>query len=216
MKSRASTNRCVASRLGERGQLLLEVLIVTTIAAAVIALTAQIVSVSLSGTRSSGVRGEVTSLTSEAFDGVRASATEKWQNLFNLATDGTHYYSTQSAGKWVLSAGDETVTIQGKSYTRYFTISSVSRDLVTRDIETSYNASHDDPSTRQITVTLISNDGATTTTSSEYVPRWRNKACLQTDWGVAGAGPTDCPTTNFGSKTNIDTSTSGSIKILQQ
>jgi hypothetical protein len=197
----------------EKGELLLEILIVTTIAVAVIMLGAQIASVSLRGTRASGERAKAVSLSSETFDAVRAASTEKWQNLTNLTHGGTHYQALQSGGKWALSAGDETVTIDGVGYTRFFTVDDVSRDGTTRDIQTSYVSADNDPSTQYVTVTVTWGSGQSVT-SSEYQTRWRNKACTQTAWSASGAGPSSCPSTNFGSQTNIDaTSVPGSIKL---
>jgi hypothetical protein len=204
------------NRNGERGQLLLEVLFATTVAALVIGIGAQIANVSLRGTKTSGDRNKAMSVSTEVFDAVRAASTEKWQNLYSLTKPATHYNPTQSSGKWVLSAGDGNVTIDGANYTRFFTVDNVSRDLTTRDVETSYNAGHDDPSTQRVTVTVMLPSGDAVV-SSELVTRWRNKACKQTAWSSVGAGPSACPSSSFGSSTSIDTTTvPGSLKLSPQ
>lgn len=205
----------MSMRIHERGQLLLEVLIVTTLAAAVILLGSQITNIALKGTRGSGEQERAGALAAEVFDAVRASSTEKWQNLYQLTKPSAHYYPAQSSGKWVLNAGDETVTIDGIAFTRYFTVDNVSRDSSTRNIEAAYNAANDDPSTQLVTVN-VSWVGGTPLIVSEYVTRWRNKVCVQTAWTGVGAGPATCPATNYGAQTNIDTSVSGQLKLTPQ
>jgi len=199
----------------QKGQLLLEVLFVTAAAALVVSISAQMISVSLKSGSVSMERQVSESLKEEAFEAVRAAAMEKWQNLYLLNKgSANHYHPVQALNKWTLVSGDEIVVSDGVSYTRYFYVDNVSRDLSTRNIETIYNGTHDDPSTQKITVSVTSNGSSAD--SSEFLERWRNKVCSQTSWSGVNLGPTNCPSTNYGTSTNIDFSTAGSLKLSPQ
>ncbi len=71
--------------------------------------------------------------------------------------------------KWDLTAGTETIGI----FTRQVFFDKVSRDLTTKDIESVYNASHDDPETRKVTV-RITWSGKTYNLVS-YLTNWRDQ-----------------------------------------
>jgi hypothetical protein len=64
-----------------------------------------------------------------------------------------------------------------------------------------------DPSTQKITVT-ISWQESEPFIMSNYITRWKNKACNQTDWG-GGLSETSvvCPGNKYGSKANIEATT---------
>ena len=188
---------------GNRGALLIEILVAVTVFAAIAAIGAQAVVVSLRSNASAEQKGAGAQLLSELLQGVRASTEENWQNLYGLVKGTTHYYPQIQAGKWVIAAGDETITLGTTAYTRYFTISNVSRDLSTRDIETTYASAHDDPATQQVSA-FVAASSTPTLSVTEYFFRWRNKTCNQTSWsGGLGSGVKNCPDSTYVSATNI-------------
>lgn len=211
----------------ESGQLLLEVLVAIAAAAIIVTLGSQMVYVSLKSGDSAGKKNIALGLSGETFEAVRNSAVEKWQNLYNLNKDGTNYYPTSTAGKWAVATGTENIVINDVVYTRFFIVQNVCRDDSTRNITgiTDSNGSsttacvasggNPDPSTQKVSVT-VSWLNADPINSSEYVARWRNKACVQTTWSGTGSGTTTCPATTYGGQTNIDFSTAGSLKLAPQ
>lgn len=114
----------------------------------------------------------------------------------------------------VLTA-DEIMTLYNSSaFTRYFSITNVSRDGAGNIVS---SGGTDDPSTRQVTIfTDWVVQGSTTSSISlvDYVTRWKNRAFTQTDWsgGNGFEGPITDPNSSYSSSTNIATS-SGAIKI---
>lgn len=196
----------------QQGQLLLEILIAISAAAIIVVIGGQIIYVSMQSNKISGNRDVAMSLVNETFEAVRGAATEKWQNVFDLTKGTTNYYPIKSAGKWVLTSGQENVIIN-ITYSRSFTVQNVCRDNSSRNITGITDTSGStttcaisggsyDPSTQRIT-TAVSWPNADAISSSEYITRWMNKVCVQTSWDTVGSGTYSCPTTNYESKTNI-------------
>lgn len=174
------------------GALLFELLIVISVLAIILSVGANAVFLSMRSNKTSGERDVAIALASETLEAVRAVVEEDWNNIYGL-TKNSHYYPTESAGKWVLTeTRDETVNINLASYTRYVVINNVSRDNDTRSIQGTYSSNAEDPSTQKVTVT-VSWTGGNPITISEYFFRWKNKICDQSDWsGGAGSGAKDC------------------------
>ncbi len=180
----------------KRGALLLELLIAISLLAVVMSVAANGVFLSMRSNKVSGERNVANALAAETLEAVRSVAEENWANLYGLTKWTQHYYPAQSAGKWTLVAGDEVVTQNGIAYTRYVTIGNVSRDTTTRNIETTYIAADDDPSTQQASTTVSWNTGsAASVTFSNYYFRWKNLTCAQTAWTTGGTGNTVEPCT---------------------
>lgn len=198
----------------QKGSLLIEILIAVSVFALLAAIGAQALVVSLNSNVAAEKKTSGAHLLSEMMGAIHAAADESWQNLYGL-TKGSRYHPAISGGKWVLVAGDELISVGNASFTRYFTVANVSRNLSTRDVETTYASANDDPSTQLVSATVTS----TTTdalTASEYFFRWRNKTCNQTAWSSSGSsGVKTCPDNTYDSKSSgIDTtSIPGSIKL---
>jgi Tfp pilus assembly protein PilV len=200
-----------------RGQLLLEALITMSVMVLVLALGAQVYLAGANSGKASIERNVGQGLAEGELEAVRAASDEKWNNLYKPPTGSGNptadkgvsnpYYAQVSSGKWIFVSGMETVAVNNISFSRYFTIEDVSRDSATRNIETIYNSSNDDPSTQKVTVT-VSWPNADAITLVEYFTRWRNKVCNQTDWsGGASSGVKNCPDTTYDSKdASLDTS----------
>lgn len=207
----------------ESGQLLLEVLIVVAVASVVIAVTSQMIYVSMRSNKTAGDRNVALGLVEEALEGVRSAAEERWPDLFDVEKGQTAYYPQKSGGKWVITSGSENVTINGISYVRSVTIQNVCRDASSREITgitdssgsaivcTESGGTHD-PSSQQVSA-VVSWTGGAPVNSQELLTRWRNKVCVQTGWSGTGSGPNVCPATVYESKTNINTTTGTSIEL---
>lgn len=217
---------------GLKAQFLLEILVVIGVAAVIVTLGAQLIGVSLQSTKRASEREVGLALVEETFEAVRSAALEKWFDLYSPAiAKNSNYYPTKSAGKWVITnAGAETVTINGINYTRSYLVQNICRDSSTKNVTGITDANGTtvtctgsggtyDPSTQKLTVN-VSWPNADTLSSSEYITRWANRACLQTNWGGGATGPgtgVSCPVTGtvttYDTQTNIDFGTTGSIKI---
>ncbi|MDD5152387.1 MAG: hypothetical protein PHS95_00070 [Candidatus Pacebacteria bacterium] len=198
------------------GALLLEVLIAISLLAIILSIGAQAVFVGTQSGKISGERDVAIGLSEEASEAVRGVTEEKWSNIYTLTKGSQHYKIVQSAGKWTLVAGDETIPLNYTTYTRYVVIDNVSRDPTTRAIETTYVSGNDDPNTQKATIT-VSWPGGSPVVTSQYLLRWRNKTCPQTNW-TTPTTPTDnlstcAGATYFEDDGTISTSTSGSIQL---
>lgn len=200
------------------GSLLLELLIVIGVMAIVIPLVAQIVVSSLNMNKWTVDNKVALDLVAEEIKAIDSVSFEKWQNIYNKQKISTaHYYTVKNAGAWSLALGDENLLVNNVNYLRYFTISDVCRDDVTKSIIATGTTpcvagTGDDPSTQKVTVTVSWAGGAIS--KDYYLTRWRNKICHQTSWSGTGAGPVSCPSSLYESATSIDVnSTPGSLKL---
>jgi type II secretory pathway pseudopilin PulG len=206
----------------QNGSLLLELLIVISLIAIIVSVSANATFLSMKSNKASGNRDNASALASETLEATRSVIEEDWQNIYGLTKSTQHYYptSTYVAGKWSLRPTviptDEQVVINGVTYTRYLTVDNVSRDSTTRNIQNIYSSADDDPSTQKVTV-IVSWPAGETVTISEYFFRWKNKVCGQPGWTTQDANNTlvGCAGTSYYTKdTGIDlTTTPGSIQL---
>lgn len=208
------------SKFHEKGFSLFEVLIAISVFAVVGALAAQLIGISLQSETVSAQKTVALQLAQEESEAVEALSAQYWHNIYDLSKGpGAHYFTIVSGGKWATSTADETLTVNGTPYKRYFYIENVSRDATTKDIEATYTASRDDPSTQKATIVVSwQNSGGIdigTATTTKYLMRARNAAATQTDWNGAIAptpGENGGFGTNYAAQSNIDTS-GGAIKL---
>lgn len=210
----------------QRGQLLMEALLAISAAVIVLGLGAQLIYVSLRSSQVAGNRNVGLGLIDEGIGAVSVVATEQWQNIYMLIKTGVHYYPVIASGKWTVVSGDHSILVGTKTYIRYFTVGNVCRDAVTRNITGLTDTGGStmlcvgsggtfDPSTQSITMNVQLPDGGDILHTSEYLLRWRNKACAQVNWsgGVSG-GVKPCSDTTYESKTNITAGTD--LKLTPQ
>ena len=197
-----------------RGSLLLELLIVISLIAIILSFSANAMFLSMRSSKTSGDRDTASALATEALEATRSVIEEDYQNIYGLVKSSGHYYPIQSGGKWVLFAGDETIVLNNTSYTRYVTVNNVSRDGSTRNIQNTYSALDDDPSTQKVTVTVSWPNGSPVSIS-EYFFRWKNKVCDQPGWVTAlpGNSVANCGDTTFDSKDSVIDVTGGTLKL---
>ena len=200
----------------QKGSLLLELLIVISLLAIILSVGASAIFLSMRSNKVSGERDSSSALASEYLEAARSIAEENWQNIYGLTKSTQHYFPTQSAGRWIFTAGSQIISVNNIIYTRYVVINNVSRDNITRNIQSSYLSANNDPSTQKITVT-VGWAGANPLVISEYFFRWKNKVCNQTDWsGGVGSGVKNCPDTTYTDISplgTIDTSIGGQLKL---
>lgn len=137
--------------------------------------------------------------------------------LFKGTIDDVRIYNR------ALSA-DEIANQYKDGYTKYFYVNNVSRDIApdptasTHNLETTYNANHDDPNTKKITnVTryLLGTPGRVNT-QEQYLARATNiNSLIQTDW--SGSSGVNGPEIDFGnnyySASNLTLSTPGQMTL---
>lgn len=182
----------------EKGQILIELLLVIAIVGVIAGLAAQMIGVSLRTVQVSGRETIAKNLAEEMMETVRAVSGEKWHNVYLLNKGQTNAYypfhQTSPTDKWVLLAGQENVIIEGVTYTRYLYFENAYRDEITEKIVPSGAGTYEDPSAQKMTAVVTWKDGSITL--SDYFSRWPNETAIQTGWhgaiGVAG------PVTNFG------------------
>jgi type II secretory pathway pseudopilin PulG len=213
--------------IDDRGALLLEILVVIGVLAIIVSFGSQLFLTSARSNKWARERNVALGLAEEVLEGVRGVASEDWLNIYkppngsgdSAADKGSshHYYLQATGTKWVVLSGDETVTMDGMNYTRYFVIENTSRGAADGNIESAYTSADDDPSTQKITIN-ISWSGAEPLSMVQYLTRWRNKVCVQSNWSAgAVAGTSSCAGEGYGSiDTNIDVGTAGSIKLKAQ
>lgn len=202
----------------QSGSLLLEILVAVAAAAIIVTLVSQSTYVSLYGSRAATEKSVALGLAEEVFEGINAASTEKWQNIYDLTKNSSQYSVSTSSNKWVIDSGARVVTVDTREYIEYFIVENVCRDNDTRDItgitdtagtaETCVDSGGiHDPSTQKITIT-ISWQGSEPLIMSNYITRWKNKACEQTDWsGGKNNSSSLCPTSQYTDDDgNVDTS----------
>lgn len=203
----------------KNGQVLVEILVASLILVLVSLSVASISSISLRAVPQTRAAGAGAFLAKEELEALRAIAREDWHNISGLATS-TAYFTTTSAGKWIVygSAGTATTPLNNITYIHSFSLSPIYRSTSTGDIVTS--GGYYDPSTLKATITVSWTDLEGTSDSSSqtiYLSRFLNNVYTQTDWstGPVGEQVVTSATTTFATSSSVDyTSSTGAI-ILQ-
>jgi hypothetical protein len=201
------------------GALLLELLVVIGVCVVLIPIVAQVIITSLNVNKVSVESMTAFNLIDEEITATDSIAFSKWQNIYNLTkSTSTHYYAANVAGVWTVASGEETTSVNGVNYTRYFTVSNVCRDDASENIVLNTNVppctvgNSDDPSTQRIIINV--SWGNQLVSKTTYLLRWRNQVCNQTNWTGIGAAAVTCPSTLYDSAANVDINTSpGSLQI---
>jgi hypothetical protein len=136
--------------------------------------------------------------------------------LYNL-TKGTHYIITAESGTapFKSAEGEETVVIDGISFTRYFTVENVSR-TAQGYIATEYDPLAEDPSTQKVAVHVVWLPDAGKIKNVKYFTRSKNVTLRQTDWSGGNSQasfPSNQVNNKFDTSQNIDHTEFGILKI---
>ncbi len=206
------------------GDLLIEILITISVAALVLVLVSQTTLVSLRADQGAREQNTAIGLAEQVMETVDSAALTRWQRLsLEIGRGSSNLYTTatDTAHAWTVATGSQAVVVDGVSYTTSFYAENVCRssgaitgmtDTAGTTILCTGSGGSYDPSTIKMTAIVSWNGGSVS--RSQYVSRWRNKVCTQTNWnGGVASGTSTCPTASYGSITNIDVSTSGTISV---
>jgi len=211
------------------GQSLVEIIIAITVGAILIgAASAAIVPILRSNLETRNVQ-TASSLAQEYLDNVQNLAESNWLNIYILPGSkgpSSQFYLSATSTTYEILSGTTSTVVEGRTFTRYFSIENTSRNLCgASDITTNATSScasgpgssgvADDPSTQKITTTITWPENRSIS-KSQYLTRSRNKVFVQTDWsaGPGQEGPITLENNQFATSSNINYSTTtGSIKI---
>ncbi|MCL5004680.1 MAG: prepilin-type N-terminal cleavage/methylation domain-containing protein [Patescibacteria group bacterium] len=215
-----------------RGQSLIEVIVGMSVATILIGAATAATVVILRSNFDVKTTQIASFLASDYLGSIQSLAYSDWQKIYNPPSAkgvDSQFYLNASGTTFALVSGATTTIIEGKSFTRYFSIENTNRDScgignITTSATTSCAAVGDsgiaeDPSTQKITV-KVNWEGGRSLNKIKYLTRSQNKVFVQTDWSGGGnqaAFPTSTNYTfinnKFASSSNIDFSTAGSLKI---
>ena len=203
------------------GQLLIEVLIGISILAILMTAIIPLLLTSSMGVAKSQKDETATFLAKEQIEAARALKEQDWNNIyFPLNTSNktifNPYHLVLNGSSWQLATGPEDITQNGVTFRRSIMIDNVSRSSSNGagNIESSYTASRDDPSTQRVR-SIVTATGGTPITITEYFSRWSNQLWTQTDWsGGVGVNWQSPPANTYSSLSNIDPLTSAGALLL--
>jgi len=214
-----------------KGQSLVEILIAISVGVILIGAATAVIAPLLRSnleTRSVQTAG---SLAQEYLDNIQSISESNWNSLYNPPASkgpGSQFYlkATSSAAFEIVSGATSTL-MEGKNFTRYFSIENVNRTLcgvsdITGNATTSCfggtgsDGVAEDPSTQKIIAT-VSWEGNRLITKTQYFIRRRHKVFVQTDWsgGPGQEGPISLENNKFASSSNINYSTTTGSIIIQ-
>ena len=211
------------------GQSLVEIIIAIAVGAILIGgATAIIAPILRSNLETRNVQ-IATSLAQEYLDNLQSLAESDWQIIYSPPSakgPSSQFYLAPTSTTFMLVSGATSTIVEGKTFTRYFSIENVNRNLCgSSDITTNATTScasgpgtagvADDPSTQKITA-IVTWPESRSISKTQYLTRNINKVFVQTDWsaGPGQEGPITLENNQFATSSNINYSTTtGSIKI---
>lgn len=220
-------------KINSNGQSLIEVIIGMAIATILIG-TASVTTVFVLRSNFDARTVQIASfLASEYLGNIQVMAYSDWQKIYDPPAAkgaGLQFYLNASGTTFALVSGATTTTIEGKDFSRYFSIENVSRDSCgIGNIATSATTScasvgdsgiADDPSTQKIMVN-VSWQGGRSLNKIQYLARSQNKVFIQTSWSGGANQESFSTSTNntfinnkFASSSNIDFSSSAGAIII--
>jgi hypothetical protein len=162
-------------------------------------------------------------LAREQIEAVKTLKEQDWNNIYfplNTANKGIGnlYHLVVNAGSWQLATGAESINLNGTAFQRYIVIENVSRTSSNGagDIEPTYTAARDDPSTQRIR-SVVTGTGGAPITITEYFSRWSNSFWKETDWsGGVAQNWQNPPGNTYASTNNIDPLTTAGTLMLSK
>ena len=196
----------------KKGQSLIELLLGIAVGVIMVIGAIAVIVPSLKSNTDAGRVQAATALAKELLENVRAWSEGDWHNIANLnAGSANHYYVNAASSPFVSVAGDQSISLGGIAYTRYFYVDAVGR----AGGKILSSGGVNDPSTKKVTASVSWAGGGPTTLVS-YLTRSRNNVLRQTDWSGGGGqdGPITSMNNKFSSAQSVDfISTPGSIVI---
>ncbi len=201
----------------QKAQLLLELLLAIAIFAAVGLTFTTMLDNSISYSKYFKDYTIASGLLVELQERAKSLADSNWNAIYNTIKgscyDTTcHYKIIQNGNQWQIEQGEENITLNGITYTRYLTVYNVQRDSQTNAIVESGGT--EDPLTQKIVVYIKWKDKSKSLTS--YITRAYEETTNQTDWknGPVGEKVSTQTTTTFSTSSLIDYyTTSGQIQL---
>jgi len=212
-----------------RGQSLVEIMIAVGIAAILLGgATAAIIPILRSNLETRNV--QITNLLAQEYlDNLESLAESDWHLIYNPPSSkgpSSQFYLRATTTTFEIISGTTSTVVEGRTFTRYFSIENVNRDLcgagdITTNASTTCTSGPgavgvtDDPSTQKITVSISWPENRSLS-KIQYLTRSVNRVFRQTDWsgGPGQEGPITTENNLFTSSDGINySSTTGSIKI---
>lgn len=144
---------------------------------------------------------------------LKALKDENWNNIYRPTGtankgDSNPYHLVEANGSWVLNQGEGQTVLNGVTFNSQIVIENVSRTGKNGagEIEKTYEALREDPSSQKITI-QISAEGLAPIKEIEYLTRTQNSISDQTDWTAANS---------FSSSNQIETAKPGQITLTKQ
>jgi len=211
-----------------RGQSLIEILIAIAIGAILIGgATGIIIPLLNSDTQTKNVQA-ATTLAQEYLDNIHNLSESNWFNIYTPPApkgSSSQFYLSATSTSYSILPGSTSTLINNISYTVYFSVENVSRNLCgAGDINTASTTGcgngpgttgvADDPSTQKVTVQITWPTNGSLS-KSEYFTRTTNKIFDQTDWsgGSGQDGPITSENNRFSTSSGVDSTNTGVIKI---
>ncbi|MBI5306407.1 four helix bundle protein [Candidatus Wolfebacteria bacterium] len=215
-----------------KGQSLIEIIIAMSIGGILIGSAAVAISLALKSNYDTKTTQTAGFLSSEYTDSLFSIAESNWFSLYNPpASKGpdSQFYLLPSGASYSIAIGATSTIIEGRTFTRYFSIENVNRDScgvgnITADAVSCSTGPggigvSEDSSTQKITI-KISWTGGGNLTKIIYLARIRNAIFAQTDWSGGANQENFSTSTNyaiinnkFASSTNISYLSAGVITI---
>lgn len=204
-------------RINFNGQSLVEIIIAMAIGTILIGASVGSIVLLLKYNLNTKTVQIASSLNRQIMDDIRSISESDWLLIFNKNKGASNQYYLSSSTRQIVS-GVETLTVENRSFSRYFYIDNVNR--VGGNITETGGV--DDPSTQKITA-IVQWGGGGNIKEVQYLTRFRNTVFVQTDWSD-GFNQENFATTSVGtiingkfatSSSNIDfSSTPGSIRLI--
>jgi len=201
----------------KKSQALLELLLAIFIFAIVAASLTKAISSILFANQNLRENSDASLLLAETQEQLKVISDQDWHSLYNLtkgpcSDSSCHYHIVKNGNQWQVQSGEETVSLGGQTYTRYFVVYNVQRDASGNIVESGGN---DDPLTQKVVVFV--KKGNFLKTSTKYISRCHYDVFPQRDWsgGPVGDAVISGSTNNFATSSDINYSSSGVIMLSQ-
>ncbi len=204
-------------KLFKKSQALLELLLAIFIFAIVAASLTKAIGSILFANQNLRENSDASLLLAETQEQLKVISDQDWHSLYNLtkgpcADSSCHYHIVKNGNQWQVQSGEETVSLGGQTYTRYFVVYNVQRDGSGNIVESGGN---DDPLTQKVVVFV--KKGNFLKTNTKYISRCHYDVFPQRDWsgGPVGDAVVSGSTNNFATSSDINYSSSGVIMLSQ-
>lgn len=230
------------SQLPSHGQSLIELVIGMALGVILITATVNIIAVNLRNSLETRTVQTAAALLQEYRDALQAIGDSNWLTMYcppagicpgDPKGGASQFYLKKTGTMYGIMGGTTSTIIEGRTFTRYFSIENINREdcgvgKITASaaipcplFEQGSGAIAEDPSTQKIVMT-VGWTGGRSAQMTQYLTRNKNRILHQTDWSN-GSGQVSFPTSTqgtiinggFASGTNINvTSTPGSIIVM--